>query len=595
MAVRIPDLNRNSPQADQSVGRVQTEIPDISGALNMQTEAVGKLAGSAGAYFQAEKMFAADTTATNIANQYHKYKVERLSGEGGAKYAEGDPGIAYEKYHADAKKVYDGLLSSNPDMDEYTRSVVKKKLDTVDFKTHDEISTAQGAQIDKWQNKVTDDTVELSKNSMMTAAAKIDPKDPKSTQMLDLAIDEILTARTNLALKKHSGIRGEDGKYTYDNSVIMKTKKDVAEGLYKTIDNLIGTGEVEKAKYVRDNYKGYLDVLGHASVEDKLQKAVVKQEAMILFDGAMRLPPEKAAAKINASAKPEVREQALALLDSHNRRMDNQVKSSSKQNYNLAATYIANNNFQDVTSMKNDPYLSLILPRVTDGNQLKALMHQVTAPNVSDENVKGNLYEILRDGKDGDPDYFKKMSYPELLSNMGGLSKSDRTMFENQWKKFNVESKSDEASSTRYMATQLTKAMLNAKLVKHNSRGRFDDKNQVKINKAYDSMIADMEKMPANASLADKNKWIGDYVTQHIKDGGVIPELPQTRKFDGGTKTQTLTKAPSADSTVVDLTDREKLVKAQNEFKSKVGRWPNLKTQELQLYMKSGTLPPKEL
>lgn len=344
-------------------------------------------------------------------------------------------------------------------------------------------------------------------------------------------------------------------------------------------------------------YSAELNGLQRNKMEKIVTKAVKDSEAKNVVNNIMNLPSDQAQAAIDKIKDYDVRENAMRRYDSEMRRRENITKRASKTNYSAAANIIIDRSkngqpFLDEVQMMDDPRIKRMWNNITDPRQKLALQHMVNQPKDSDQDVKNEAFNKLFSGE------FRGMAPEDFAELTAGLNKEDRKMFESQYRRFNVQTPGQETQEVKWMGTQLQKQLQSIGYVKKDSFGKYSNKDQIKLNNAQAELIDALDKFPPNASYKEKQDYIKQFAVQKIKEGGSAPEVP---KFQGTPKpmrdvtpkVSTTNKSVQASVSNVggvstNQPDLQNKIRAMQQFKAQYGRWPDLKTNELQDYIKKG-------
>lgn len=604
MGIQIPTIQRNAPQEVQSVGRVDAKVVDAMPAYEMQAKAATHLAESTEKYVNNEIKNTAEIKSQEAANELQTWYETKLHGKDGLAYQKGDPTEGYKALDEEAKKKIDEIKTRSGDYSEMARNAIDSKLNHTYQKVYNSRITLEGKQNADYTTRVTNDSIDLSKKDAIDATANLDISDEHAFVPVDRVINQIKDLRYKEGLKngtvKETTDPNQIDPYTkqpkvikvdLDPSVREKMQKDVSDALTLSIDNLQAAGDVEGAQAMLEKYKDELRGPQLNKLEKTVTKAGKDQEAKNVLNNIMSLPEDKARAQIDKIEDYDVREQASRRYDSEMRRRDNTARRQEKTNYSAALKQVisrqtSGNAFQDDVELLDDPVVKRVWDKMNPKQQ-QALIHTVNQPKDSDQDAKNQAFEKLFNGD------FKGMAPEDFAETVGGLNKEDRKMFENQYRKFNVQTPGQEMQEVKYMGSQLTKELQNIGYVKKDQYGKYTNKDQIKINEANSKLIEALDKFPPTASFKEKQDYIKKFAAEAIKGGGAIPEVP---KFNGSSKSRDVSpkqiNAPAAvvktpGATVPD--DHMKTLKeSQDDFKKKFGRWPDLHTSELQDFIKKG-------
>lgn len=606
MAIQLPRVQRNAPIEQASVGRETIKQVDLS-PYQAQSKAVEKLVETGGDFVMKEMQNTADTKSTEVKNSYETWYNEKLRGKDGIAYLKGDTTEVYKKFEEDSKKEMERIMSEASDYSEMTKVAIQSKLEAAHVKLNETRIGLQGKQNADYTTRVTNDAIALTRNDMIDATANLDINDKNGTIPIDRVIGNIKDLRYKEGLKngtvRETTDPNEIDPYTkqpkvikteIDPSVKAKTDKDVSDALTLAIDNLSASGDVHGAEFLMKKYESQLNGVQRNKMEKIVTKAVKDSEAKNVVNNIMNLPPEKAQAAIDKIKDFDVRENATKRYDSEMRRRDNITKRASKTNYSAAANVIMERQqqgqpFLDEVQMMDDPKIKRLWNNISDPKQKIALQHMVNQPKDSDQNVKNEAFTKLFNGE------LRGMSPEDFQEVVGGLNKEDRKMFETQYRKFNAQTPGQETQEVKWMGSQLQKQLQSIGYVKKDQYGKYSNKDQIKLNNAQSELIDALDKFPPNASYKDKQDYIKEFAVKKIKEGGAAPELP---KFQGTIKPPMRDVTPKALPKVADAsnvggvpvtqTGLQNKVQAMQQYKAKYGRWPDLKTNELQDFIKKG-------
>ena len=581
MPIQVPIIQRNNVPEQQSVGRMSTQTIDVGPAQAMQTKAVNNFAETIGKVVDQEQEITADTKSTEAATKFTIWYNENLRGKDGVAYKKGDPVEAYKTFDDNAKKQYDALLEESSTYSERTRQAIASKLNKTYNGLYESRVTLEGKQNADYRTTVANDGVYLSQNRVVDATAHLDINDKNAKVPIDSALNEIVDLRYNEAkgngrLKEILDPNGEIDpntkqvkiiKVESDNSYKAQVAKDVSDALVLAVNNLTAAGDVGGAEFIMKEYGNRIIGKQKDNVTKEVEKASDVQAAQQMVRKLVNLSPKEAQAKIDEMTDDGARELTSKHYDSEMRRRKNLVDRASATNFDAAIKVILNKRFQDVTEMQDDPEIKRLLPYITNARQQMALEHAVTQPKDSDQDVKRAALQDLIDGK------FEGMPVAKFSEMMGGLNKSDRTMFETEYRKANVKTDAKEKAEIKWMGVALERELQNIKYIKK-PFGFYSEKDKIKLNEAQSELVIALDKMPVGVSYKDKQEWIKKFATEKIKEGGNAPDLPS----NGGT-----TKLKYKDMTF------QQKVEASAEFKKVNGRIPDLKTGELEKFVNEGS------
>lgn len=543
MPVQIPGgVKRFDPVAQPSVGRIQADVPDTAKALAQTTEGVTAIGNEIASYMDEIEKQTIDTKASELSNMYHQWYSERLDGNSekgiiGLKHVQGDPTESYNNFDQEAQEKLEEL-SQVSGLSNRGQIIVKKALANKYNQLYDQRLTSYGHQYSKYQQKVTDDSVSLEKASALDATGLININDPSSSVPFERSLGKIGELRIKNALKFGAAQKSENGKYRLidddgqvikfdiNDSVKYEIKKDKGEAVYESLSNLINADKIDEAEYLMKSYGMYLDPVNRAKVVEKLDNAKVEQKAYSALAGMEDLPFDQQKKKLkemksNDPKAMKIKQKALEFLAANERHKNNIARIDSKEAYDYLANKIeakqrSANPFSSKIQLERDPEFKRIVGRVTDAKQRKALYNIVEKPEQSDPEVFAELMTKVGNGE------LYGMAYPDLAAMQVGLSQRDARMFDNEWKKQNTDTESQERSRVNSVAAEFRRQYIGAGLLKYD---RFKKPTPSSLQRMNQLMTAVLQKQfPKGMPQAEQKEWvkgvISDIVTKEKASKG---------------------------------------------------------------------------
>lgn len=581
MAIQLPKIDRIAPQQSAPSDKLTVSIPDFTKAADIQGAATDKLAAQAQKFAEDREDQAIETHATQKANEYYNFVEQQIEGKNGLKYQDGDPTAAYDKFNETIHQKVDEYLSDESGLSERAKLTLAQKLQEVQQRTHYKAATIYGSLYDSYATRVTNDGVDLEKRGLTDATSYIQKDDPNSLTHFDLGVQKIIDLRFKNGERVGTVTKDADGNYIPNPSVQLQVAKDLSEGVTNAVENLVVSGRLDEAEILREKYGKYIDPVNSKKLTKSTEVAVKKNLAFTMLDTVRDMPQEKAMDKIDDIKDPEVRQTVEKLYNDHLTRKASIINNSSKTNYNEAANFIlqkqnSGNPFVSTTEMENDPYVSKLLPKITDAKQKKALYAAISPPKESNVSDKNTLYDDLFAGN------FKGMSFQDLNEKMAHLNKADRALFEKKFAAINTETGGEENQRLKLMGGELKNQMQRLGLVKKNQYGKYDNKTEVKIAEARQQMLDQMDKFPPGMSHSEVIKEVTKFATA-LKTGEVYKK-PEAVELPPPPKNPNVSKKPGITSGDVDMVSK---LEYARQFRKEKGRSPNLGTTELQDFIKS--------
>lgn len=548
MAFQVPKLSRSEPTQTASVGRTNVDVPNFAAATAPQREATGNLVESGANNYVKYVNEIADTESLKASTELEHFLHDSLEGDNGVKRKKGNPYELYNQLDQSEEAKFNEIRERYADASSETKAAVERKLLESRGKFYERKTSARGLQIDAYETSIHDDAVELKKNDLMGAAAIVDVNDKSSLAQFDNVIREIYDIRVKRALKNESGkevkqldVNGNEiVSYDLNPSVKLQIAKDTSDGIYQAIENLANSGKVKEAQFMSERYGVYLDALNKNKVAKTIEREGVDYQASALVDQYSNLPYDKGLKAIEAQKDKlgyKVVEKARLKLDTRRKQIENAEKTVEEDNYKSAMKAVANGKFLTADQMRSDEKIKQIWNRIDPKHQI-ALEEMVEQPKTSNVTVKSKLFQKLQDGE------FAGMSYETLATEMQGLSKRDRTMFENQHLQANTDTAGEESSKIRFMYKEVQEALFTRGYVDRNDFLKFEDGAQRKINEAKEEFFNYMQTLPKGLSHTELKKEIMQYADKKAagkafgkdKPSGDDSPAPKQPTFEGTTK-----------------------------------------------------------
>jgi len=533
--VQVPRLERFAPQGEQSVGRLEVNLPDPSRAQAIQTQAAEGLVKTVANEYQQYENQKADTESNVAQVEYHN----RLSGElENVKRLEGNPTPLYEKFDEDSEKTYLEILNKYKDASQTTKTAVQEKLDNVRGKFSDRRLSAYSNQSEKYDEGVFISTLAIHKDDIIDATTYVDPNDPKSTIGLDVQLSKLSDDIIRNGEKRGLVTQDEKGNYSYAPSIKMRLAKEKGENLTAAIENLLYTGKpkaIEAAKFLSEKYSADIDSVNNGKIRQKIQKESVDQEALQAYDNVRGLPFSQAMKKLDGVKDLEVRNKAEAYLSSYRDKQERTKGETSKVSFNAIGKIILEKKFSSLVDFENDPRVKRMMPGVTEVKHIQALHQMIVQPKESRPEARTAAFSSLFSGK------LKNMSPEDFAELQTGLSSDDASTLRKEWISSSLESGAERSKIVQTMGTELTKQLTSLNYIKRDTDGKFmyDKKNQDKLNAAHTELMMVIDQLPANLSYKEQTEWVAKFAAAKAKNEIFVPpEAPE--RFEGSPTTTTV-------------------------------------------------------
>jgi hypothetical protein len=537
MAVQIPRLQRIAPQAPESVGRIETKLPDISNAGASFSKALTDSGKAIDEHVYEVEKQAAELDATKGANDYEvAYKTEKEKLKG----IDGNPTEAYSKFDQDSQKWMNDIR------DKYKGSseLVKQRLEAKLQSTHESLRVArsvdEAVQYNAYEKKTTDSTISLAKEGAISALEIYNVNDPDT--ILPFTEQIARMKDTRVASGERTGLvtRDAKGERVYSASLDMQMKKDVSDTIKDAVEILNAKGMIAESESLMERYKDDILADTKSSLAKSTKSSLERTEALNLASTLYGFPPDVQLKKLDemTNLSPAIKDKARKALDTHARIYENAKRRASDSSFEEVAQYLrkkeeGGNPLLTVDQLENDPVFNRAANRMTDAKR-KALYKLVEAPAKSDPITLEKMYESVNNRE------LRGMSMADFEENVAGLTKTDKNKFRKMWENSNLETESEESRRISFTGKELKEQMIAAKLLKPNQYGKLTTKDRIKYTQAMDAMTVAMEDLKG-AGPAEQRKWVKDYTVRVLKDGIKEP-VTTTEKIESTVRTRTVPK-----------------------------------------------------
>lgn len=584
MPIQIPDLKRFNPVEPASVGRLKAEIPDSTKQVAKTNEMLGDLGKGAVDYLARIEREQIDVEATKRENSYETAFAAKLSQ---AKASQGDPTEVYNKLDSDMKEYFD-QLAGDENLPARTKEAVVKKLSNTANRLQLQRLSEQGNQQIKYEDAVDKASIDLKKKALMEATTHIDPSDKSSFSMFDGLVGEITQTHLGRASKRGGATLDENGVVTKLGPVAHdQLGKDISEGVYNAMDNLIKAGQLEKAKALKERYWQYLEPNKQTALSDDFAKGEVESLSYrAAYGGKMTTILDGITDPVK---REKVRDEALKLQDSRQQHIEAQNARASKGNYNQALNYINDITRKDPTAfaggiidMEKDDTLKRLLPRITDAKQKQAVFDAVVQPKETNEAARANYQNILFGTHPDYPEGLVGVSPEDMQGIVSRMNKSDQKKAWTKYESFNSETGAEKQQHMKAAGGELFNQLAAVGYIRRNrynpARPAFEQEG--KLTNAQNEFIDQIDKLGLDPKQTKDEA--RKFALAKIKNEVYQP--PEKRSFKGDRK-----NAPS--SGFVEP-DQNGLVKGKTykewgiEYRKQFGSNPSLYSLEFQNFIK---------
>lgn len=556
--IEIPTVKRIATEAPQSVGRIQTQIPDGSAGIRSTGTALEGVAEQAIKYRNQVADQHADTVATDVANQFEqRWKTELYGdpqnpGKVGAKFQTGNPTDIYKKFD-DTMQGHLDELSSNDQWDTETRNLVNRRLGKKAEEFRLQTLTDYGNQQHKYDDGVTGSGIKLAQQAMPDASVFIQPGDDSTLAPLQTKIANIQNLRIAQALRYGSAQEDPNGQTAYtapDGTVKRVTlgpttqiqiKKDLSDGLYATMDNLVKLGtsdSLAKAAVMKDKFGDMLDPLHRDKLTKDFEASRIKAAAFVAAEKARTSGNPAAALQ---GADPEVRHKALSIINEDQRNMEQIKGRQSKANFNPLMQHVlevmhSDTPYSGTNALEADPLFVAMKDKVTDPKQLQALYHAVEKPKESSQAALTKMQNLIT-GQDPNND-ITKMTPSDFALFKVGLNGAAQKKYDGIYEKAHTQTGAQIMTSYKYADKELADQLVGINHIQRNQWGKFAGRDEAKWIQARQ----EMEDYIATSDHPMKPDEIKQHVREyavHVQTGEALKPITTMPKFNGGNQNAT--------------------------------------------------------
>jgi len=520
--IQIPRIERFQQQDTTPASpKLNVDAPNLGKGGSQQLEAVGNIVQDQADYFAKQEKAAIDTASKAAANEYNIYLNAELNK---AKLQQGDPTQTYAQFNENMNLKFDEILNKNPNLSEAGRSAVKSHLADVFTNYSMKANTAYSGQYYDYDKQVTDDAVKLTSQDFMTAASYIDPKDEKSFQGVDALISRIGNLYKTHGEKFGAVTRDENGNQVATDGINLQIGKATSEGLISAINNLNNSNpprpDLAEALYAK--YYKYIDIHKQDDVTKRINDKKEKVEVFSAVDKTVNMSPDQIDSFLNKTFKdnPEAKSQAYEAINSRSRQRQQLRDRSADQNFKIVSNIVYEKMnhpykaYKSVWEMENDPDIAPYYDNLT-AKQKSYLKNMIEKPKDSNREVLLKFYDALIN------DELKGMSPDKFFQLTSGLNKRDAAIAEAQYRKYNSPQTTEQGSRMMRSAMTDLKNELSKTTVGYITVDKFgkvpNEEDRTKLTNAYQDLLVESEKWPANMSESEKNKKVQEFVADRVK------------------------------------------------------------------------------
>ncbi len=548
MAIQIPKISVNQQVEQDHAPRVDAPKIDAVSPMDTQIGAMEGVAKDAIRLHTEIQHQEADNTATNAANDYMIWRKKRLYGdpesgwEGYANMTGGDPKEMYKQFDKEQEEKLNSLSSPGQDQtwSNETQNLVNRRLSRHFEETQLETLTAYSHQKKKFDDNNSEVNVKLNQQGMYGASGVIVPGDSSSFGMMEAKIAGIRNTLISKGLRDRGAVEDENGDTVYNDgsgpksvkltqSVKYAIAKEIATGLEGATKNLVDSRDLDKAKALKEwaDDNGYLDRTTLGGLNDKLEKAQLKHDALDYADQAIKNP-----SILDSIKDPEMRIEAKKYYNEEQRFNEQRKDRQQKAHFEIASKRVdevmnSATPFAGINQMKDDAEVAAHWDDL-NSKQQQALEHRTTAPSKTPSAVTEKWLDLAT-GQNGKS--LRGMSSSDLTLALAGQSPSDQKAGRNLWLKMNSQTGAQLETEYTKMAKELDDQATGARLVrKIPGSDKFIPSDQI----AFPLMKKELlDSIDVNHPMTPKERseFVAKFVLKKKQEAG-LGSAPQT--MNGG-------------------------------------------------------------
>ena len=555
MPIQAPSNQRIGVVKTQSEGQINYQAPNVASTVVATGNAIAGAVNTVATQVEKVQRNAADTKATQLVSEFTMYGTNLLEGQGGLKYVDGYPTphlAEYDKKITQKMEDYD----NDENLDAYTKEALKSKLPNARLGLATRANTITGSLYNKYETRVADSAVELTKREMGHAVEIIDIKDPKSFANFDYAIAQILDTRYNQGRKDGrvetivDPVTGKVVEEKVSKSLDLQIAKDRSDGIFQAIDLLNKSGKSEEAKVMIEKYDQYLDPVNKKKLLGGNQTAATKSTATKVFMDFIEMPAADAreAAQERLAKEPEVMMEVLKMINTNDIQRKNAKATAAKDNFDNMLKYTLEKQrsgapWVSVDNMWDDTKMGMCKDKIT-GSQMKSLESLIKAPTNSNF---GSVQEAMRLLQNEEA---RGMSYSEWIEKTPSLSKEDRNKWDRRFEDLNLETPGENSRRFRYMQQNIESQLIAAGVIKKNKYGKYTSKMEEQIADYKNELADQSDKLPPGSGMKEWTDFTRQFVASKVEDKTFVYKgrnmaPPASERQPTPTPTPTATPVPA--------------------------------------------------
>jgi len=601
MAVQIPTVKRMDPGGPAPTPKVNAELPDFTRAMDVRQRAAERFGDQAVDAVAKIEDDAANTEALKREIEYERLHRSLLDGDPsnkkvGLRYMDGDPTQLYRDFDDQMSKKFEELVN-DPNLSDVARKAVMKRLADRASSLDMQKMAAYGMQQTKYEDGIARDAVKSRQMDLLGASEFVRPEDPASFAEFDKAVGQIRDINIRHGMKFGSVTPNENGKTFYVDddgkpqkvdigpSVDLEIRKNLNDGIYKAIDNLVNAGQIEKADAIRKRYADIIDPYYKKELSKNFERAEIDRKATVLSLDLSK--GDEVTKGLDPVMATKIRDKALEIKDTRDRHKQMLLDRDAKRNYNVLAGQViarmtSDQPYAGLSELQKDPtYIQVA--RNLNPKQLKAVHDLVARPKESRPESVQKMQNLLF-GSDQDHPDIRRMSPEDFGMYLSGLSEKDQARYRRTYERLNTETTGEEAQRYKTAGIELEKQLAGLGYFKTDMNGRIHlgGKNRIDFMNMRNEMYDWLDKNQGPMSPKEVKDFVRQFAVSKAENMAFAP--PKSERFEGSAR-KTVPPATAAPPPTSGLVKGKTRVEWNRQLQKELGRPPS--RTELDDYIKN--------
>ena len=376
-----------------------------------------------------------------------------------------------------------------------------KRIVTERFnKSRQSVSSFSSSQRELQQNVYRDKVYNAEKSIMKKDipffASSIDPKDSRTFSQLDLELARIDDATIKRGFTKGIVVPDEKGRYIYTDSEGKRIKvsptilaqktinEDRSEVITNSVNALIDSGQLDKAKAISERYKNSIDLTRKKKISSSIKTAEIKNTANEELARIRQLPKEDQIEAITKIKDEDVRAKVLSKKNAEESKMESMRERRRKGSVEKIFSEINDKGFTSYDEFEDSNVFKVYGKNITekDRKNIKKLLNPSKGKTAVKD--KAELQQLLK-GEHSKFDLATISPEEWQLNFMSKLtSQTERNRYDRIYEKSNNSNDAESASKYRARMKDSKKyaeeLMVTHKLIQRKF-GKFQGRDEIKL------------------------------------------------------------------------------------------------------------------